>query len=613
MFSRTINLFWISVTVLVLLSCSREKTEKSMALYASAEQITQDNLENDRIPDFSRVGYHYGDKEIPTPAVVERISLQSVHEALSDGTYQDTTSFIQGVIDRVGRNGGGAILLKNGIYNVSRTLFLDWDNTVLRGESRTGTVIHNTSKSKMSIVYLGRSQGREAEFNSNGILVPSSPTRTAASPGSQIAEDYVPVGRDYLRVENPSLFSEGETVLIYRPRTKDWISDIGMDKIPPNINQPEWTVVQWDQRGSIIFFERSILSIEGDILFLDAPIVMALDRQYGGGTVMKVNPFPRVRESGVENIGFDCSYDETLTKDYGGGKKGGIQYVDEDHAWTAIWVSAADNCWIRDVNSTHMGFSLAYICDFAKRISVLGCSSASPVSLVEGGRRYAFVIGRSELCLIKDCNCDNDRHGCATNGIYVPGPNVFTNCTGSNMRDAMGPHMAWSMGTLFDLIATDGIMAVEDRGFSGNGHGWSGVNTVFWNVSTGNDPVKSYITCQSPWSKENTPSLSFRSNHPSGRNYCIGAIGLRQAYDQPNVLVSDNDDYYNRLGLARPSGTWYPFVAVNDYGIEHVSVFDSNGIRLPWWPLLKTESVSNPMSLYQSQLDDRHARGIFLD
>jgi len=580
----------------------------------SFTEITLKDRDYDRIPDFSRVGYHYGDLAIPTMPVAATITPQSVSDALFAGTFKDTTSYIQSVIDAVGKNGGGAVLFADGTYNVSGTLFVDMNGVVLRGTSQDKTIIKNTSTVPRPVVYLGRSADRT--FDDTG-YTPVTPARHTGNVGSAIAEDYVPVGREYVRVENPSLFSVGEAVLIYRPKTIEWISDIGMDKIPDIKTTEEYDVIQWQYRKRDMFWERKIVSISGDCLFLDAPIVMALDRNYGGGSVMKFS-YSRISESGVENIGIDCIYDPSITHDYGGGKKGGLQYEDEKHAKNAILVASADNCWVRNVTSSHMNLSLAYLGDYAIRITVEGCTSKDPVSQVTGGRRYAYLLGQSELCLVKHCTCDNDRHGCCTSGHGTAGPNVYYNCTGTNMRDAMGTHMAWSTGTLLDNVRTDGIIAVEDRGYSGNGHGWSGANTVFWNVEVGNDNVKSYITCQSPWAQENTPSLQFHSPYSSGRNYAVGVKGLRKDYDQPNVINALSkygvpDYYHDVAGVERPSGIWYPEVSVGTRGLTHVSIFDEKGKKFSWWPELSIKSSTAPLSLYQSQLEDRHARGIYLN
>jgi hypothetical protein len=61
------------------------------------------------------------------------------------------------------------------------------------------------------------------------------------------------------------------------------------------------------------------------------------------------------------------------------------------------------------------------------------------------------------------------------------------------------------MGTLYDIVVTDGAINVQDRGDSGTGHGWAGANQVFWNCAGASS------ICQNPW--------------VSAKNYNFGFIG----------------------------------------------------------------------------------------
>ena len=83
------------------------------------------------IPDFSRVGYHMGDKELPEVKVVKTIS------AVENGSSQEV---IQKAIDEIAamnpdKNGfKGAILLKKGTYNIPGAIIIKTSGIVLRGE-----------------------------------------------------------------------------------------------------------------------------------------------------------------------------------------------------------------------------------------------------------------------------------------------------------------------------------------------------------------------------------------------------------------------------------------------------------------------------------------------
>jgi len=611
--------------------------------------LLDDDDNEDRIPDFSRVGYKYGDEAIPSRSVVATIDMASLSSALQKHTAKDTTDFFQQTIDKVVSNGGGAILVKNGTYNVSRILFLDGDNTVLRGESRDGTVLYSTAQINIPVVYVGatvawtssdqeterRTQvaGRRIDISTmkaagNGgsssfgsvYLVSYSPSCPGRSIGSNsvITEDYVPLGRLYVEVGNPGYFKPGDPIRIYRRGTEAWLHSIGMDRIADNgrasVGSP---TNQWDVDTYTISWTRVVTAVEGNRVYLDAPVAHALDKRYGGGEIQRYTQ-KRVRGSGVENLTIDCRYDSNVT--YNGNQ------VDEAHAWIGIQLKGAEHCWARNVTSRHMGYGLADFNWGARCCTVENCKSLSPVSAVQGARRYAFCFtGGSELCLVKDCYCEYDRHSFVTNGT-ADGPNVFTNCRSEHGFASIGPHWGYATATLYDCVEGDSNFEAQDGGNQGSGHGWRGVNTVFWNINSNGKP----IVCQSTWGTCSECGKEFNRTEvcsqcgarvrPAARNYAVGCIGLKQA----RSLFWDRDYYgnattdyfvdlygYGASGENRPDGAWYPERAYQSTGGENILLPYNSPVS--WWPKHTQTNYSTPRSLYQCQLEDRHARGIYLN
>ncbi len=586
------------------------------------EPMDDDYEDTDRIPDFSRVGYKYGDEAIPSPSVAATIDLAAVSAALSAHSAKDTTDYIQKVIDQVGAAGGGTVLLKNGTYNVSRILFLDRSGVVLRGESESGTVIKFRRHIQMPVINIGATvtaaTAPDGAHLISGRVVNVSTMKAAGTGGSStfgsvtlyiytprisdpvygfispVVDDYTPLGRLYLRVRDASKFHPGEKVAIFRPGTAKWISDIGMDKIADNGRSAQGSgTIQWDPTGYTFYWSRVVTAVKGDQVWLDAPVVMALDRQYGSGMLVKYQ-MERVTGCGVEKLTVDCDYDASQI--YSG------QPVDERHAWSAVSVTAAEHCWIRNLTSRHMGFALAKLDKGSRCISVLDCSCLEPVSAVQGARRYAFCASdRSELGLFKNCRCDYDRHSFVNNGASL-GPHVFTQCTATNAQSSIGPHNNFATGTLFDCITSDGNMEVQDAGNMGTGHGWRGANTVFWNCDNG------------------THSLVVQSLWASAKNYSVGNICRKLASTSPyekDYYGNPVTDYYVQKygygpdGENRPDGEWYPERKFKTNGGTHVSLPHQPG--LSWWPINTLESYSNPLSLYECQLQERHANGIYLN
>ncbi|MDD6152209.1 MAG: glycosyl hydrolase family 28-related protein, partial [Bacteroidales bacterium] len=397
----------------------------------------------DQIPDFSRVGYHYGDVEIPDVPVNMTLS------APADGA--DALKIIQDAINNV--QTPGAILLKAGTYNVSGRISLNRSGVVLRGEGQDKTILKCTATKQVSqLIQVGNTNEHRL------------------SSGSRIIARKVPVGQMWVPVAQPELFSVGEKVFVYRPATKKWLSDLHMDELADLYEGN----TSWTPGAYGMYWERKITAIEGNKIYLDNPIVMCIggDPEYGEGILYK-GSWDRVSECGIEDLSLDTVFDPS--------EKNGSDFIDEDHCLSAITVRSAENCWIRRLTARHFYLSMVDLAAGAKHVTVSDCTSLSPVSVLTGGRRYAFHFSRSQMCLIKDCNCDDDRHHYVC-GARVPGPNVFLRCKATHPRSDAGPHQRWSTGILYDNVKIpDGYLCVQDRAGWGTGHGWAGVNFVLYN------------------------------------------------------------------------------------------------------------------------------------
>ena len=447
----------------------------------------------DTVPDFSRVGYRCGDVPIPDYEVVK------VLEAPADGS--DATALIQEAIDS--HEGPGAILLKAGKYNVSGTIKLNKSDLVLRGEG-DATVIYGTGTQQRSLV----------EFGLKSKRVLSTEVR------SKITGDYTPVGQMYVTVAKPGLFNVGDRIVVRYQTNDQWIHDIRMDQIPQN---EKGNVKQWTTEEFKFYWERIITDIQDDRIYLDNPIVQGLDSTYGSASIMLCS-LDRITESGIENMMFDTEYDPSVITNRTASHKRGEPYMaDEQHAWEAIKVQCAEHCWVRGIKSKHMGFGLARLATGAKNITVQDCHCLEPVSIIRGNRRYAFYVSSGQLCLVRDCTCEYDRHGFATSKLTA-GPSVFLNCTMYNAEQEAGPHQKWATGFLFDNVVTDGLIAVQDGTNAGDGHGWRGANFYLWNCRA------KTIICQSPW--------------VSAKNYAVGCVGERLL----GTVYKDN--------LGHPQGVW---------------------------------------------------------
>ena len=418
----------------------------------------------DIIPDFSRVGYRYGEKPLPGLPVVKTLS--------PTGTDNDET-LIQQAIDEVaqrkaGKNGfRGAVLLRKGTYHIPDHLRITAGGIVLRGED--GAKLIATARKKVSLIRVaGTGEIKE---------VPGS--RTA------ITTAYVPVGAMAVEVEHAGNFKAGDNVILFRPGTAQWISDIKMDRIEARSGTKQWVPAEYNLR-----YERTVTKVEGNKVFLDNPVVMAMETKYGGGALYKYTFEGRIAESGIENLVCESVY---------------ASDTDEDHGWDAIAIDKAEHCWVKNVTARYFGYSCVNLLRNARNITVTSSHCSEHKSIITGSRRYSFN-NNGQLNLFTDCHAADGRHDYVT-GSLTCGPNVFVNCTAKRTHADIGPHHRWASGTLYDNIVTDGEINVQDRGNWGSGHGWAGVTQVIWNCT-----VKS-AAIQNPWA--------------SGNNYAIGLKGAK--------------------------------------------------------------------------------------
>jgi len=414
------------------------------------------------LPDFSRVGYYGGNKTIPDIAVVKTIS----------ATERNSEEIIQSAIDEVSKrtpdkNGfRGTILFKKGSYKIPGTIKIESAGIILRGEG-------NDTK----LIATGTTQRPLINVSGKGMLEEIPNTRT------KIIDDYVAVGAKSFTVTSAQSFKAGDKIIVYRPGTEQWVSDLKMDRIEERNGTKQWKPAEYN-----LSFERIITKIEGNKIFIDNSIVLAMETKYGGGEIFKYKFDGRINNVGIENLYCESEF-ETDTS--------------ENHGWDAIHFDKIENGWVRNTTSRYFGYSCVNLDDDARNISVLDCNCFEPKSIITGGRRYSFN-NTGQMNLFMNCHTTEGRHDFVT-GARTRGPNVFYNCSAKNTHADIGPHHRWGMGTLYDNITTDGEINVQDRGNYGSGHGWAGVNQILWNCT-----VKR-ATVQSPY--------------VNGKNYCIGLKG----------------------------------------------------------------------------------------
>ncbi len=436
------------------------------------------DAEGDHILDFSNVGYEGRGTELIPDNVPTVVTLSPI--------AGDDTASIQAAIDQVaamplGPDGyRGAVLLQAGTYDIDSQLEIRASGVVLRGVGRgTGdTVLHGRNPLSGGT---NPNQRPLIRVYGNGSLTNIGSTRN-------MIDKVVPAGSRSFRVDSTSGFSVGDMVRVERPSTQAWIDAVGMN-MPPDGDPP------WQPGTMNLRYDRVITRIEGNRIFLDAPLANSFELQYGGGTVKEYTWSGAIENVGIENLRGDTDFTSA---------------TDEDHAWEFISIgesqtnNRAQNVWVRHIAAAHFGDSAVVSNPGSKWVTVDDAISVTPISQITGSRRYTYDLS-GELGFVTNSQADEGRHDFVNNSTRPPGPNVFHNSSSTNANNDSGPHQRWATGTLFDNIAVqgDGINA-RNRGSLGTSHGWSGANMVVWNST-----ADSFIV----------------QNPPTAQNWLVGSTG----------------------------------------------------------------------------------------
>ena len=411
-----------------------------------------DELGN-RVPDFSTCGYAGGDREIPSAQV--RVVVTPVEG--------DETARIQQSIDYVASlppdtNGlRGAVLLLAGRHEISGCLSISNSGVVLRGQGmgEGGTTLFAAGLDRRTAIrFVGAKNS------------------TSTDPSIEITNGYVPVGATSFHLVTMNGLKIGNTIRIVRPSTKEWIEKLGAKDFGGGEGGG------WRPGGQDIVWDRKIVTLESNLVTVDAPITSAFETEFGGGHVVIFSCSDRINNVGVENLSLESAFDPANPKD-------------ENHAWCAITMERTADAWVRQVSFRHFAGSAVALYETCQRVTVEDCLSLAPVSEDGGYRRNTFfTMGQQTLFL--RCFSENGRHDFST-GHCAAGPNAFVQCETSGSLADSGAIESWSSGTLFDNVRIDGnAISLGYRAGNNAGIGWAAANSVLWNCCA------SIIRCWNP-------------------------------------------------------------------------------------------------------------------
>ena len=445
----------------------------------------QKDEQGNRIPDFSHCGYRGADTGIP--------QVRSAMVVRPSG--QDDTQRIQTAIDFVSQlptdkdGSRGAVLLSRGEFKVSGQLRIHTSGVVVRGHGagEGGTTLRATGRDRRSVIrVLPRKKDDPAE------------TRGADERTYQILDDYVPVGAKTVTLNSIEGVSVGKRVEVTHPSSTAWIDKLGID------------LLGWREGTRGVRWSRAITAVERNVITLDAPLTLAIDKTLCQGTVRTVDTAWRLREVGIEDLAIVSDFDEQNPKD-------------EQHAWYGVHMQGVRDAWVSRVQFRHLAGGAVMLGDQTSRITVSDCASFAPVSEIGGYRRHTFLT-LGQQCLFLRCWSEQGLHDFCV-GYCSAGPNAFVSCYAKDALGDSGPRESCATGVLYDNVRIEGHdLNLMNRWNVPPKTGWAAINCLLWQCQAAN------VRCDNP---------------PVGANWAIGLW----ATPSGDGHISNVSDFVNPISL----------------------------------------------------------------
>ncbi|MBQ5394952.1 MAG: pectate lyase, partial [Alistipes sp.] len=433
-----------------------------------------------RILDFSQCGYHNSTELIPDAEVVFTLS-----------PSENDSRTIQDHIDALAarpmdKNGlRGTILLTEGTYYLDEPLRLSASGIVLRGVSKEGTVLVKRGVDRGAVIYIegvaDRTFTGEVDVTSRSIPVGETSFEVASTKGLSVGDEVV--------IEQQP---------VARPRGRDVVITPELERQlgPGNVR------IGWD---------RTITAIEGNRLTLDDALTFEL-----GLRPVVVKPYTwagRIGECGVEHLTIVSDYDKNYP-------------LDENHAWTGVWMDNVEDCWVRQVDFRQLAGSAVAVQHDARRITVEDCQSFDPVSEIAGSRRRTFfTLGQHTL--FQRCYSEHGQHDFSA-GMNAAGPNAFVQCDSYLSKGFSGSTGAWACGLLFDIVNINGHdLSFKSLERTHARAGWNTVSSVAWQCTAAG------IECYAP--------------EAYGMNYANGSWATVCG----NGIITNSDEFVKPYSLFR--------------------------------------------------------------
>ena len=458
--------YMLAIVIMLSLSSTLNAASQWVNIDGSEKLIYAHTKKGDRIADYSFAGYKGGG--IALPEIPGRFTVQP--------SGKDDTVSIQHAIDQLGElpliNGSrGAVVLGPGIYHLDGTLRLARAGMVLRGAGMDaqGTTLLLTGSPHMAVLIAGELK-----------------QRTIGNAGTVI-DPYIASGTSSFQVTDSSNLNAGDTILITKPVTQQWLQSLGMD----NLGDRHGISEHWIHGNLSV--RRRIAAVSGNRIELEVPLMDSYDSTLLGENsvlVSKVVVSGQLSEVGIEQLRVVAP----------------VQHIQlRAPKFDGLKMQNVTDSWIKSVSFEDTTNSVS-IDAGTERISVVQVDVINHTSILGDAKPFDFSVNGSQI-LLDRCSGTGDRTFYFATQAGQQGPVVLLHCRFMG-NGHIQPHQRWSTGLLVDECEVPGGgIDFMNRGQMGSGHGWSIAWAVAWN-----NVAKSFAMNQPPgainWVIGNTGALN---------------------------------------------------------------------------------------------------------
>ncbi|AOZ97958.1 DUF4955 domain-containing protein [Flavobacterium commune] len=409
------------------------------------------------LPDFSYVGYHQGEKEIPNVTNYKIFDVTTFGAKPNDDISDKIA--IQKAIDAANKNGSGIVFFPKGRFLVNEES--DATNSII---SKKGNIIFRGSGSGLN----------GTELYMKNTLPPADPSKMWTVPplflftsgGADKKIGFITkaaaVGDCTIELNTIEGLESGDWIVL---KLLDNNKDLIVAELKTQQVEPTWSYLV--NKGIDVKVYYQIKSIKNNKLILKAPVSYTIDPKYK----WEVSKFANSEEIGIEDVAFVGNWKEKFVHH---------RSWQDDSGYTMLRINRTTNSWMKNCRFTDC--SVAAIVLQSANISVLNCK-------IDGNSGHeAITSNGSTNVLIANC-VDEASQWHSFGSSHGSMNTVILNCTYPSTT-CFESHASQPRNTLLDGVE-GGLMKNRGGGALENmPNHMQGL--VLWNYKQTNEPVKDF-------------------------------------------------------------------------------------------------------------------------